>query len=304
VERDELDTLDYLVRTNPAYAGRNLRQEALDYKARLGQYSRTWSEQHQGRVFDLEDDEHSEWIKQSHPEVDEEDLLSARAERRVEGRINARLQQQRYEEESGRVQREAETVAGQAGKDLIGFVNPQLAGKTLEEIEISDPYTAEVVEGLLTEATRRAKVAHTLFHPVAPVSYNEENADHVYAKGAVHEYEAELAAKPANQTRMQDGRSFSTLARWKSLPPSEQAKHWTLYKEPTVMRHLMLADLAGEATVRLEKVKKRFGGHVPAAASSAPAGNPPSSAAAGGVTTPVAGAVKPTELDMTHFFGG
>ena len=99
---------------------------------------------------------------------------------------------------------------------------------------------------------------------------------------------------------MADGRLFMPVAQYRELPEPEKARYWTLYREPRIVRELMLADLAGEAAVQKEKMQKRFS-KLPSGGT-ASNGNPPSSAAAGGSTSPLPGTSGPASFDVSHFF--
>lgn len=267
------NTLERMAKNNAALAEKP--KQFLDSIKKLNAYKAEWETANKGKKFNIEDEEHSDFIAGNDVDWDAEEFELAREqlikeEARAEstkefsGKFSQIEMQQRAEREQPKVIAHQATTAkvlfnefGDEFKsvlDAAGNINT----KEIQSLIEKNP----ILEDVFPLANRVEAVSGELYriaNGLTPI--NDKNPVHLEIMSFVGEKEAELKAKPPEEQKNADGKTFSTAVEWDAMSPEDRKKHWHFTdKDLSALFAFKQAKIAkkiiADAEARVEKIVK------------------------------------------------
>lgn len=254
-----LDAIEEMARLFPAEYG----EHATLYKAGFAKeraYIEEWKQENKGQTFDPDADDHSEFYEQSFPQFDDADFTYAQAHLAAHHTLkkeNAKLEEaHRQEQSSKRITESVNRLTEDASTAMLKQVDDKV--ESIEMLREADPVAAYVAERAQNEMKTVVNEVARLFSPGSTLKASPDNPLHQQIFSAIQTYENSLSGLTPEQLVWDRGgekRSFSTWQEFSSMPPKQQAKHWTLWTEPEQVGHLLANDYAMMAKVDIEKLR-------------------------------------------------
>lgn len=247
-------------------------KEFLDSAKKIQSYQAEWESKNAGKKFNIQDDDHSEFLGGVDVELDDflfnEALADIRADSRVEEvekKFGAKFQDADTRERERNAIPHFIAHRATAAKVLFNELGPEfekvldaagnISGAEIQslidknpEFEEALPF-ADKVESLAGELFR---IAHQLtpFILTAPPNANRKQLETVAIHNEIVQFvtdeEAAMMEQPADKRRNEHGMAFAPTDEFSKMSPEEKAKHW----------HFTDSDLSALYAVRQAKIAK------------------------------------------------
>lgn len=243
-------------------------EKAKTYYKKLKEYREKWESENPGSEFLLQDDEHSYFIEQNHPEIDEKDYLKA------EVRLESKKEFEKFDLSNKREKFESEVKSyrdGFLGKevgDLISKIDEDIGAfirenptENLKLLKEADPIAFKEIEAAASDALALSEEYFRIVN--TPGGYQvdvKNNQDHRRLAELLYRREQHIK-NSKDEDRIWDGKEFATLKEYKSMSPEERSRYW--YIDPSVMNEVLKAEFSHTAKQKIEKSREEFYGMLP-----------------------------------------
>lgn len=245
----------------------------------LDKYEQEWLSRNPGAEFNPEDSEHKPFIDKHSAEWDETAFEEAKIDLAVEKRVKshvAKLDEKLTDLEKQNRALALEPVmtkvATEAEREMFKLLEIDPAKADAHE----DQLLADMAVQAAPYAQAKVRAATLLFEDHR--QFNPKDWSHVQAGEAAWETErAYQALADAGEPVQREGRTFTTLAKFKAMSAADQARHWAITRDDViaVITRDMADDVKRQATAERAKIDRYASKNSPpAAATSAPAPAP------------------------------
>lgn len=265
---EEADRLAMVQKIFPnAYKGRDLVRELVENDAKTREYTRKWQKKNPGQQIDWADPEHADFLDGASVDVDsthltkaEQAIMRDQAVKEAEKRIN-----ELYGDDISEVRRMREEAAiapirqkvdREASEALLSAIRPDLdeayrrdPASVIEEIK-KDPVAVEVVSKVERWSVPALDAAVRYTNNPDRFKDNPEVMN-LLVQSALKAESVLGAAAPENRPVLEDGRQFATMADFAAMPPSKQARHYTVRDE-----HLLIPIITNAARLEAAALKE------------------------------------------------
>jgi hypothetical protein len=294
-DQKESRILAKLAEINPSKYGDSVKQFE-DWCSKLYKYEEKWLAENPGKKFNIDDEEHAEFIEQNQPEIDEDDYEEAKIQHRVDEAYERRIApEQRIKETRERIQAAMPTIVRNVHKgayNLIEKINPELAAllknekgeivmedANFKKIEAADPIAYKGLIPIVTSAAQVLTSLEQISIPGISLKLDPENVPaHAEILALAKTYEDTLMKAPED-VRIVNGRAFITAAdraaridkinAAKTSKATKQKKiselndsTWTV--GPEELSEILVEKLAAKAKASIsendELARKKYGG--------------------------------------------
>jgi len=250
-------------------------------------YAEKWEEEHPGKEFNEDDDEHSEFFAKQ-PDWDDEDYTDAVADIKLDERLGVERQetakklsvlekQEKLRQAIPKIREvkvsHARTFLGEMGdqfKHLLG--ENGAVDKTVEQKAMeADPITAQIVFNAANTVETYTGDCHALFNNL--IDYNAKNQVHVGISNFILQKEQQLLKKPAKDQRDEKGRRFVPAADYWKMSEDERKKCWTF--TDTDVNLMMTAAIVKQTKDQITAEEDKFTRRAKARGYSSAGGAPP-----------------------------
>jgi len=267
--RQKFQVLAHMAKANPELA--DLPKQFVASVKKLEEYTADWKSKNKGKAFNLEDEDHAEFLAGNDVTWDEDLYVESLAtlksaglisevEKKFEARLAERESRERAQAAIPQVIAHRKTIAkvlfNQLGDE---FKNVLDGNGTYQPAEMAKLIEAnEFYEDLLPIAQHTEEVAGEIYR----IAYNLTKLDvvnndtHREIVKFLTDTERKLKAKPADEQRNADGHLFASSDDWEKLSESERKTRWTLNEQ--YVSTLFAFEQAKLAKQIIEKSNKRL----------------------------------------------
>ena len=285
---------------NPENKGKA--KQYLDSQSKFQEYKSKWEQDHPGKKFDIEDEDHSEFLSANDVSYDADEYTEALADLKAEERaasamkpLEEKLRQQEYEVKmakraadmvpriDGHQKITAKVFFNQLGDPFKGVLDERgaVVRPEIDRMVKENPANVKVFQA----AQQTELVAGELMKiATGLVEFSDKNPVHVAILGFANKQEREMMALPADQRMNDEGKAFAPSAEWNKMTESQRKTHWT-YSDAELST-LYAFEMADFAKKEIERSDKEFNERLDKMGIKRPASTTPAPTAAKPVATP------------------
>ena len=266
--KEEEQVYRHLAATNPKYA--TLVDDLNTYAKDSREYMRTWQKENPGKKFNMDDDEHSEFVETHQPAIAPSDIAKASAAVGVKDAVEKEMEpirkQREKEEETAKLRKVAEEgipLAHGASRQLDSTLARQLIPNAFKEdgsvdqaaikSAIEDPALESALKETIEKWDPLVRVAAFILRPGAEHLYMPENEPlHAEVEAVLKDLEKQIDGHEHN------GMTGVTREAYAKLPEAQRANHYTVNGTIAVgwMNHLAGLEAKGKLDAFVEKSVK------------------------------------------------
>lgn len=259
---------------NPANKGKADQYLAVEKK--LAEYKNEWSRkpENKGKVFNLDDEEHGDFLTANDVDYDEDEYAEALADLRVEEKTKPFSDKLKAQEETEARQlrlREltpkieshyratAKVFIGELGGDFAKLLNDGGVVVPDERDRLwNEGQEYRQVLGMAQKVESVAVELMALANDVTP--FSNQNPTHIEIFQFINSQERAMMAQPPEERLNADGKEFATADEWHKLSESQRRNYWTF--NDTDLSALYAVDMAGKAKKLIADSDSEFNARV------------------------------------------
>lgn len=224
----------------------NLPAQFKAFVAKEAKYRAAWEKKNPGETFDPNSDDHSDFYEQNEPVFEQDDYVDARAELKSAELFDRK--QKALEEKMSKREREAqfEKVAKEAVADVGDALATSLKGEKtdLKTLAAEDPVQAKYIKEAQGDLENLVSELFKVFTPDKNSKpFDGENKVHGVLYNQLQSYEDGLLQMEPQDTMMGNKR-FTTIERFAKMSPEQQARHWSVFLEPKLVKDYLIQDFS------------------------------------------------------------
>lgn len=225
------------------------------FVAKEAKYRAAWEKKNPGEQFDPTSDDHEEFYDQNEPQFEQDDYVDARAELKASEAFERK--QKAMEEKMSKREREAqfEKTAKEAVADVGDALATALKGEKtdLKSLASDDPVQAKYVREAQGDLENLIEELFKVFTPDAnSKKFDQENKVHSVLYNQLQGYEDGLLQMEPQETMMGNKR-FTTIERFAKMSPEQQARHWTVFLEPKLVKDYLVQDFSAMVKAKISE---------------------------------------------------
>ena len=216
------------------------------FVSKEAKYKAAWEKKNPGEAFDPNSDDHSDFYEQNEPVFEQDDYVDARAELKSAELFDRK--QKALEEKMSKREREAqfEKVAKEAAADVGDALATSLKGEKtdLKTLAAEDPVQAKYIKEAQGDLENLVSELFKVFTPDKNSKpFDGENKVHGVLYNQLQSYEDGLLQMEQQDTMMGNKR-FTTIERFAKMSPEQQARHWSVFLEPKLVKDYLIQDFS------------------------------------------------------------
>jgi hypothetical protein len=233
----------------------NLPSQFKAFVAKEAKYKAAWEKKNPGETFDPTADDHSEFYEQNEPVFDQDDYVDARAELKASEAFERK--QKALEEKMSEREKKAqfEKTAKEAISDVGDALATALKGEKtdLKSLASEDPVQAKYVKEAQGELENLVEELFKVF-TMDPNSKKFDQNDKVHSVlyKQLQSYEDQLLQMEPQETMMGQKR-FTTIDRFAKMSPDQQARHWSVFVEPKLVKDYLVQDFSAMVKAKISE---------------------------------------------------
>ena len=248
----------------------------------LRAYAKKWEQDHPGKKFDQDDEEHAEFISalESKLEYDEDDYIDALADLKIKGKgapapdpkteeLNQRLSRFERSEKIRELQPELAKSGAEAGNEFWRLLTLKTEDKILEgvvgeggainmevlqSIQSSDPDRFQAMVSAATNVESLSGLTALLDRGL--VDFDAANPAHKFLSDFAMKSEERMVERDPEKQLNAEGLPFVSREKWVKLTAEERGRVWTFSAQD--LNRLLAADYAKNVAAVLKSEEEKF----------------------------------------------
>jgi hypothetical protein len=223
------------------------------FVAKEAKYKAAWEKKNPGETFNPDD--HEEFYDQNSPQYEDDDYVDTRAELKASEAFERK--QKAQDEKAAKREREAqfEKSAKEAVSDVGDALATALKGEKtdLKSLASEDPVQAKYVREAQGELETLVEELFKVFTPEQNSKrFDENNKAHSVLYTQLQSYEDGLLQMEPQETMMGNKR-FTTIERFAKMSPEQQARHWSVFLEPKLVKDYLVQDFSAMVKAKISE---------------------------------------------------
>lgn len=223
------------------------------FVAKEAKYKAAWEKKNPGETFNPDD--HEEFYDQNSPQYEDDDYVDARAELKASEAFERK--QKAQDEKAAKREREAqfEKSAKEAVSDVGDALATALKGEKtdLKALASEDPVQAKYVREAQGELETLVEELFKVFTPEQNSKpFDRSSKVHNALSNQLQSYEDQLLQMEPQETMMGNKR-FTTIERFAKMSPEQQARHWSVFLEPKLVKDYLVQDFSAMVKAKISE---------------------------------------------------
>ena len=225
------------------------------FVAKEAKYKAAWEKKNPGETFDPSSDDHEEFYEQNEPQFEQDDYVDARAELKASEAFERK--QKAMEEKMSERERKAqfEKAAKEAVSDVGDALATALKGEKtdLKSLASEDPVQAKYIRDAQGDLESLVEELFKVFTPDKnSKKFDQDNKIHGVLYNQLQSYEDGLLQMEPQETMMGNKR-FTTIERFAKMSPEQQARHWSVFLEPKLVKDYLVQDFSAMVKAKISE---------------------------------------------------
>ena len=223
------------------------------FVAKEAKYKAAWEKKNPGETFNPDD--HEEFYDQNEPQFEQDDYVDAIVGMKSSKVINEK--QKEFEEKMFNREREAhlDKTSKEAASDVGDALATVLSGEktSLKSLTSEDPVQAKYINEAKGDLENLVSELFKVFTPERNSKpFDKDDKVHGVLYNQLQSYEDGLLQMEPQETMMGDKR-FTTIERFAKMSPEQQARHWSVFLEPKLVKDYLVQDFSAMVKAKISE---------------------------------------------------